>query len=89
MAYGDGITGIIRNLKYTKRTKAREGTAGMLVLCIIIGAQMGLAGILAGIICSFVERIENVDDNVTVPAINPAIQVDDYYCFPSFIIHLY
>lgn len=89
MAYGDGITGIIRNLKYNKRTKAWEGTAGMLVLCIIIGARMGLAGILAGIICSFVERVENVDDNVTVPAISLIILIGAYYCFPSFTIPLY
>lgn len=89
MVYGDGITGIIRNLKYNKRTKAWEGTAGMLVLYITIGAQMGLAGILAGIICSFVERIENVDDNVTVPEISLVILVGNYYCFPSFIIPPY
>jgi dolichol kinase len=89
MAYGDGITGIIRNLKYNKRTKAWEGTAGMLVLCIIIGAQMGLAGILAGIVCSFVERIENMDDNITVPAVSLAILVGAYYYFPSFTTSVY
>jgi phytol kinase len=89
MAYGDGITGIIRNLKYNKRTKAWEGTAGMLVLCIIIGAKMGTAGILAGIVCSFVERIENVDDNITVPAVSLSILLGAYYYFPSFTISLY
>ncbi|MDD3245949.1 MAG: dolichol kinase [Methanosarcina sp.] len=89
MAYGDGITGIIRNLKYNKRTKAWEGTAGMLVVCIIIGAKMGVAGILAGIVCSFVERIENIDDNITVPAVSLFILVGAYYYFPSFTISLY
>lgn len=89
MAYGDGITGVIRNLKYNKRTKAWEGTAGMLVLCIIIGAKMGLAGIFAGIVCSFVERIENIDDNITVPISGLSILLAAYYYFPSLTASLY
>jgi phytol kinase len=43
---GDGITGVIRDLKSKRRTKAWEGTVGMLVLCIIIGAKMGFVGSL-------------------------------------------
>ncbi|AKB14451.1 phytol kinase [Methanosarcina thermophila CHTI-55] len=89
MAYGDGITGIIRNLKYNKRTKAWEGTAGMLVLCVIIGAKMGFAGIFAGIVCSFVERIENIDDNFTVPASGLLILLAAHYYFPSLTVSLY
>lgn len=89
MAYGDGITGIIRNLKYNKRTKAWEGTAGMLVMCIIIGAKMGVAGVFAGIVCSFVERIENLDDNITVPAVSLSVLLVAYYYFPSLAISLY
>ncbi|MDQ1274647.1 MAG: hypothetical protein QG610_219 [Euryarchaeota archaeon] len=89
MAYGNGITGIIRNLKYNKRTKAWEGTAGMFILCIIIGAQMGAAGVLAGIVCSFVERIENMGDNITVPAVSLVVLVGAYYYFPSFTTPLY
>lgn len=61
----------------------------MLILCIIIGAQMGTAGILAGIVCSFVERIENMDDNITVPAVSLVILVGAYYYFPSFTASLY
>jgi phytol kinase len=89
MAYGDGITGIIRNLKYSKRTKAWEGTAGMLVLCIIIGAKMGLAGVFAGIVCSLVERIESIDDNITVPVSGLLILLAAYYYFPSLTVSLY
>lgn len=89
MAYGDGITGIIRNLKYNKRTKAWEGTAGMLVLCAIIGAKMGYAGILAGTVCSFVERIELMDDNITVPTVSLFILLAAYFYFPSFTIPFY
>ncbi|HET8689398.1 MAG TPA: dolichol kinase [Methanosarcina sp.] len=89
MAYGDGITGVIRNLKYNRRTKAWEGTAGMLVLCMIIGAKMGLAGIFAGIVCSFVERVENIDDNITVPASGLLILLAAHYYFPSLTASLY
>jgi phytol kinase len=89
MAYGDGITGIIRNLKYNKRTKAWEGTAGMLVLCVIIGAKMGFAGIFAGIVCSFVERIENIDDNFTVPASGLLILLAAQHYLPSLTVSLY
>ncbi len=89
MAYGDGITGIIRNLKYNKRTKAWEGTAGMLAFCIIIGAKMGFAGIFAGILCSLVERIENIDDNITVPITGMLILLAAHYYFPSLTVSLY
>jgi len=89
MAYGDGITGIIRNLKYNRRTKAWEGTAGMLVLCMIIGAKMGFAGILAGIVCSLVERIESIDDNITVPAAGLLILLAAHYFLPSLTVPLY
>jgi dolichol kinase len=89
MAYGDGITGIIRNLKYNKRTKAWEGTAGMLVLCIIIGAKMGFAGVFAGIVCSLIERVENIDDNITVPASGLFILLSAHYYFPSFTASFY
>lgn len=70
MSWGDGITGVIRNLKYNKRTKAWEGTVGMLILDTIIGAKMGIAGIFAAIVSSFVERVEFLDDNVTVPVLS-------------------
>lgn len=89
MAYGDGIKGIIRNLKYNIRTKAWKDTAGMLVLCIIIGAKMGFAGIFAGIVCSFIERIENLDDNITVPASGLFILLAAYYYFPSLTASFY
>jgi hypothetical protein len=89
MAYGDGITGIIRNLKYNKRTKAWEGTAGMLLLCIIIGAKMGFAGVFAGIVCTLIERVENIDDNITVPASGLFILLSAHYYSPSLTAPFY
>ena len=34
MAYGDGVTGIIRNKMFAKRTKVRGGNLGMAILCV-------------------------------------------------------
>ena len=34
MAYGDGVTGIIRNKLFAKRTKSAWGNLGMAILCI-------------------------------------------------------
>jgi dolichol kinase len=89
MAYGDKTTGIIRNLKYNKRTKAREGTAGMLVLCIIVGAKMGFVGVFAGIVCSLIERIENIDDNIVVPTSGLFILLSAHYYCLSLTASLY
>ena len=76
MAFGDGVTGIIRNKMFKKRTKSAWGNVGMAVLCIplgyIIGAmaepQIPLWGLIAGIVASFVERYEfgPIDDNVLI-----------------------
>jgi len=76
MAFGDGVTGIIRNKMFKRRTKSAWGNVGMAALCIplgyIIGAmaesQIPLWGLIAGIVASFVERYEfgPIDDNVLI-----------------------
>ena len=76
MAFGDGVTGIIRNKMFKKRTKSAWGNVGMAALCIplgyVIGAmaepQIPLWGLIAGIVASFVERYEfgPIDDNVLI-----------------------
>ena len=76
MAFGDGVTGIIRNKMFKKRTKSAWGNVGMAALCIplgyIVGAmaepQIPLWGLIAGILASFVERYEfgPIDDNVLI-----------------------
>jgi dolichol kinase len=75
MSFGDGITGIIRNIKYKKRTKAWEGSVGMLIVCIIIGLRMGWAGILAAILATIVEKVMPIDsnmmdDNIAIPLVS-------------------
>tara|TARA_B100000212_G_scaffold264648_1_gene204192 strand:- start:6188 stop:6868 length:681 start_codon:yes stop_codon:yes gene_type:complete len=76
MAYGDGVTGIIRNKMFAKRTKSAWGNLGMAVLCIPLGIIIGnsaepaipLWGGISGAIASFVERYEfgPIDDNVLI-----------------------
>ncbi len=77
MSFGDGITGIVRNLKYKKRTKAWEGSLAMFIVCVLIaGLKMGLAGIIAALTATLFEKFEFVDDNISVP-------------FTSFLILLF
>ncbi len=64
MSFGDGITGIIRNMIYKKRTKAWEGSFGMLFVCILIGSRMGWAGIIAAIFATIIEKFMPIDSNV-------------------------
>jgi hypothetical protein len=71
MAVGDGVTGIVRNLIYRRRTKALAGNVAMAAFCVPFGfAVLGPSGAIAGLVSSLVERFEfgPVDDNMLVPA---------------------
>ena len=41
MAFGDGVTGIIRNKMFKKRTKSAWGNVGMAALCLPLGYYVG------------------------------------------------
>jgi len=79
MAWGDGVTGVVRNLRYKKRTKAWEGSLAMLLVCIPVGTIMGLAGVLAGLVSTAMERVEWIDDNISVPLVSLGILI------PAFV----
>lgn len=69
MAFGDGITGIVRNFKYTKRNKAWEGSVAMFFTCAVIGGlKMGWAGIIAAVGATFFEEFN--DDNIFIPLVS-------------------
>jgi len=70
MSFGDGITGIIRNIKYKKRIKAWEGSLGMFFICILIGLRMGIAGIIAAVFATIAEKSDLIDDNISVPIVS-------------------
>ena len=75
MAWGDGVTGVVRNLMYKKRTKAWEGSLAMLLVCIPVGALMGVAGVVAGALSTAVERLDRIDDNITIPIISLCVLI--------------
>ena len=75
MAWGDGVTGVVRNLMYKKRTKAWEGSLAMLLVCIPVGALMGIVGMLAGAVATAMERFELIDDNISIPLVSLAILI--------------
>lgn len=76
MAFGDGVTGIVRNKMFSKRTKSAWGNVAMAVVCLPMGWFIGMEsitaipmwGLLSGALASFVERYEfgPIDDNVLI-----------------------
>ena len=77
IAFGDGITGIIRNIAFKERKKHFIGNVYMMGVCILIGyyfaaysgvAGLAIWGIIAAIVASLFERYEFgiIDDNVLV-----------------------
>lgn len=71
MAFGDGVTGIVRNMLYNKRTKSWIGNLAMAAVTIPLGyIALGNIGAVAGLLASIVEHFEVtnlIDDNITVP----------------------
>ncbi|NPA76651.1 MAG: hypothetical protein GXN93_02765 [Candidatus Diapherotrites archaeon] len=74
VAFGDGITGIIKERYYGKRENERAvkglniGNLAMFLVCAPIGyAFEGIPGLIAAIYASLVEAFYGIDDNVTIP----------------------
>ena len=76
MAFGDGVTGVVRNKLFSRRTKSAWGNVAMAIVCLPMGWYIGEAsitgiplwGLIAGAASSFVERYEfgPIDDNVLI-----------------------
>ncbi len=84
IAFGDGITGIVRNFGFKERSKHPVGNIYMACVCVIIGFFFakwsgipGLAfwGIVAAIVASVFERYEigPIDDNILITVSSTAI----------------
>jgi dolichol kinase len=87
MSFGDGITGIVRNIKYKIRNKSWEGSLAMLIVCSLIGLKFGFAGIVAAAAATIVERFD--DDNIWVPLVSLSILILFYKFFPILINPLF
>lgn len=85
MSFGDGVSGIVRNLKYKRRIKAWEGSLAMLLTCILIGLKMGWAGIIAAIFATIFEKLEFIDDNISIPTISLLILLFFFNFFPNWL----
>jgi len=73
MSFGDGITGIVRNSIYRRRTKSWWGNIAMMGVCAPVGyLLLGIAGLTAGVAASLIEKFEYkwLDDNITVPLVS-------------------
>ncbi|MGC9112726.1 dolichol kinase [Acidilobus sp.] len=87
MSVGDGITGVVRGLRRV-RGKAWSGTIAMIVVSSLIGGYfLGLEGVAAGVVASFVERINGVDDNITVPLVSFLLLLAMRYLLPAGLAH--
>jgi len=86
LSFGDGVTGIVRNLKYKKRTKAWEGSLAMFLICALIGFKIGFAGIIAALAATIFERFEFIDDNISIPLFSFLILFFFYIFYPSLCI---
>ncbi len=76
MAFGDGVTGLVRNVVYRRWTKGLWGSVAMLAVSLPIGlALRGLAGALSAILATVIELWPALDDNLTVPTASAASMV--------------
>ena len=77
IAFGDGITGIVRNFGFKERSKHPIGNLYMACICIPIGYYFGslsnihnmaVWGIAAAIVATIFERYEigPIDDNILI-----------------------
>jgi phytol kinase len=77
IAFGDGVTGLVRNFGFKQRSKHPIGNIYMACVCIPIGYYFGslslipgmaLWGIVAAIVATFLERYEigPIDDNILI-----------------------
>jgi len=89
ISFGDGVTGIVRNLRYRKRTKAWEGSLAMLLVCLLIGSKMGWPGIIAGIAATIAERFEFIDDNISIILVSFSILLIFFLFYPHLIQPLF
>ena len=87
MAFGDGVTGIIRNGFFGERSKHYIGNVFMALTCIPIGYVFGfmgglaLGGLFAGLIASAIEHFEfgPIDDNILIAVSSSLILILMYH----------
>ncbi len=89
MAWGDGVTGIVRNFIYKKRVKGWQGSVAMLIVSIPIGMRFGWAGIIAAVLATLAEKQGYIDDNIAVPVVAIAVLLIAYFFAPNLTANLW
>jgi len=71
LAWGDGLTGVVRNFVYGKRNKSIYGNVVMLAVCMTLAyfmnGRVGYVAFVAAAFASVVEKFERIDDNISIP----------------------
>jgi len=71
LAWGDGLTGVVRYFVYKKRNKSIWGNVAMFLVCIplaiIMNGRVGYSGLIGAAFASIVEKFERIDDNISIP----------------------
>ncbi len=71
MSFGDSATGLIRAVTQKRHVKSWEGSLAMFLICSIIGfLTLGVYGVVVGLTATLVEKIPEMDDNITVPMVS-------------------
>ena len=71
LAWGDGLTGIVRKLVYGKRNKGLWGTVAMFAVCTALAyfmnGRVGYVAFVAAAFASLAEKFDQIDDNISIP----------------------
>lgn len=71
LAWGDGMTGIVRNIVYGKRNKGIWGNIAMFIICVALAyfmnGHVGYVAFVGAAFASVIERSEHIDDNISIP----------------------
>jgi hypothetical protein len=55
----------------------------MLFTCLLIGIKMGWAGMISAIFATIFEKLEFLDDNISIPAISFLVLLFFFKFFPN------
>ena len=76
MAFGDAITGLIREKVYGEEVKGFWGSVGMLVVCLLLAIFMSpywigaVGAVVATIVEKYTPTTKYIDDNLTIPLVS-------------------
>jgi dolichol kinase len=71
LAWGDGLTGVIRRIVYGGRNKGIWGNIAMFAVCMtlafVMNGRVGYVAFIGAAFASIVEKFERIDDNISIP----------------------